>query len=389
MQTRRNDSRAGVENRALWTVRQITPAGVELASVNDSIDIRLVSHDYAADHLHLAYASTVHGIQGETTDASIVGPGVDAAGLYVGMTRGRAHNEAVVIATTDAAAREKIADSMLRGTPEVTIDDSLRAALTELGRAARTPANAQHLAPPSRTDDRPPHGHVANIDRALGVCRQRERGITSQLGRGGEWLRATARSLLASEASRATRDAVAHARPSVGGLPGGEDQPAQRLHERYLARLREHGDLAEALRRQSRVIDVLEAERSVRASLSADALVAEDRARRSAAHKSDAPIAAMPVVFAGDQYRDRGPAPISVSAGRAAMSSRTHPELVPRGSGCTEPPRSSQQPPGACPTSAEGPGSCDQEPTDRHGRECASRESRGGRRRHRRSGSVV
>lgn len=139
VQTRRNDRAAGVENRALWTVRRITPAGLELASVHDSLDTSVVTHDYAADHVHLAYASTVHGIQGETTDASIVGPGVDASGLYVGMTRGRVHNEAIAIARTDAAARAQIAESMMRGIPEVSIEDSVRAARSELGRAARSP----------------------------------------------------------------------------------------------------------------------------------------------------------------------------------------------------------------------------------------------------------
>lgn len=139
VQTRRNDRSSGVENRAVWTVHRITPAGLELHSVNDAIDICVVSHEYAAEQVHLAYASTVHGIQGETTDASIVGPGVDASGLYVGMTRGRAHNEAIAIARTDAAARDQIADSMMRGIPEVSIDDSVRAARRELGRAARPP----------------------------------------------------------------------------------------------------------------------------------------------------------------------------------------------------------------------------------------------------------
>lgn len=137
VQTRRNDRATGVENRALWVVRRISADCVELASVNDSVDVRLVSRDYAAGHVHLAYASTVHGIQGETTDASIVGPGVDAAGLYVGMTRGRSHNEAIAIARSDAAAMNQIAESMMRGVPEVTIDDSMRAAKSELGTTAR------------------------------------------------------------------------------------------------------------------------------------------------------------------------------------------------------------------------------------------------------------
>ena len=136
VQTRRNDRAAGVDNRALWTVSSIDAEGVGLVSLGDSGDVRRVSSDYAAEYLNLAHASTVHGIQGETTDASIVGPGVDAAGLYVGMTRGRVSNEAVVVAGSDAAAREVLADTMRRGIPEVTIADAIGAARAELRRAA-------------------------------------------------------------------------------------------------------------------------------------------------------------------------------------------------------------------------------------------------------------
>ncbi|SDG79141.1 AAA family ATPase [Microbacterium pygmaeum] len=142
VQTRRNDRGSGVENRALWTVSRITPHEIELVSLSDSGDVRRVKNDYAADHLHLAYASTVHGIQGETTDASVVGPGVDAAGLYVGMTRGRLANEVVVVARTDAAAREILAETMTRGIPEVTIADAMEAARTELRRAAQAAPSA-------------------------------------------------------------------------------------------------------------------------------------------------------------------------------------------------------------------------------------------------------
>ena len=54
---------------------------ITLASTSDSGELRGVSRDYALDHVQLAYASTAHGIQGETTDAALVGPDVDAAGL--------------------------------------------------------------------------------------------------------------------------------------------------------------------------------------------------------------------------------------------------------------------------------------------------------------------
>lgn len=140
VQTRRNDPRTGVENRAQWVVRSIWDESIDLASVSDSGEIRRVSRDYALDHLQLAYASTVHGIQGETTDAAVVGPDVDAAGLYVGLTRGRHQNVAVTIARTDQDAISNIGATMMRGTTELTIQDAMRAAEAELRRAARARA---------------------------------------------------------------------------------------------------------------------------------------------------------------------------------------------------------------------------------------------------------
>jgi hypothetical protein len=180
VQTRRNDRRTGVENRAVWTLHRITPTGIDLVSATDTSDTRTVSHEYAATHVHLAYASTVHGIQGETTDASVVGPGVDAAGLYVGMTRGRDDNQAIAIARTPGAARDQIADSMLRGMPEVSIDDSLRAARTELGRAARAPQPAAPP-PPEHAHTRRPHDGVADLARGVAIPRDREQALRAEL----------------------------------------------------------------------------------------------------------------------------------------------------------------------------------------------------------------
>ncbi|SBS69948.1 AAA family ATPase [uncultured Microbacterium sp.] len=137
VQTRRNDRLTGVENRAQWIVRGIGEEFVDLVSVGDSGELRRVSAEYAREHLQLAYASTVHGVQGDTADAAVVGPDVDAAGLYVGLTRGRVHNLAIVVARTDIDAREHLVESMQRGTPELTMQDAVRAAQAELRRAAR------------------------------------------------------------------------------------------------------------------------------------------------------------------------------------------------------------------------------------------------------------
>jgi len=137
IQTRRNDRAVGVQNRATWIITGINDDRLSLANLADSTEQRTIRAEYAVDYAHLAYASTVHGIQGETVDASIVGPGVDAAGLYVGLTRGRRWNEAIVVAGSADAAREELADAMRRGVPEPTIEDSRRAAQIDLSRAAR------------------------------------------------------------------------------------------------------------------------------------------------------------------------------------------------------------------------------------------------------------
>lgn len=148
VETCRNDSRAGVVNRAQWIIANIRQDIIDLVSPSDGGERRRSSRDYAQAHVRLAYASTVHGVQGETVDTAIVGPDVDAAGLYVGLTRGRSQNHVVVVAPTDAAAVENLASTMMRGTTEVTIQDSILAAAAELRRSARErSASAQAMAP--------------------------------------------------------------------------------------------------------------------------------------------------------------------------------------------------------------------------------------------------
>jgi len=155
VQTRRNDATTDVQNRQNWVVKKVAGDHVLLASMNDSTDLRTITHAYAGSHLHLAYATTVYGVQGETTDMSLVGPGVDAAGLYVGLTRGKKDNRAVVLASTKAHAADQLVETMQRQTVEETIEKSRTAARAELTRAARDdtgPAQAsisQHASGPA------------------------------------------------------------------------------------------------------------------------------------------------------------------------------------------------------------------------------------------------
>ena len=61
------------------------------------------------EHVELAYATTVHGAQGETVDHAhlLVGETTGAAAAYVGMTRGRHHNTAHLVADTLDDARDQ------------------------------------------------------------------------------------------------------------------------------------------------------------------------------------------------------------------------------------------------------------------------------------------
>lgn len=103
--TRRNDHNLGVANRDTWTVRGIDTDGTLQLAGNHST--QMVPADYAVEHVELAYASTIYGAQGETTDAAhlVVGEHTGAAAAYVAMTRGRDLNTAHLVAENVDDAR--------------------------------------------------------------------------------------------------------------------------------------------------------------------------------------------------------------------------------------------------------------------------------------------
>jgi conjugative relaxase-like TrwC/TraI family protein len=105
--TRRNDRDADVANRDTWTVTGLRPDGA--AVVAGSRGQRVLPAAYVRDHVELAYASTVYGVQGSTTDDAhlLVGEHTGAAAAYVAMTRGRDHNTAHLVADTPQQARDQ------------------------------------------------------------------------------------------------------------------------------------------------------------------------------------------------------------------------------------------------------------------------------------------
>lgn len=104
--TRRNlnletDRGFAVRNRHQWIVDAIRPDGSLVVSDPDRGTVTLPA-DYVADAVELGWAVTGYGNQGITTDHAlcIVEPATTRAGLYVGLTRGRGHNTALIVDPT-------------------------------------------------------------------------------------------------------------------------------------------------------------------------------------------------------------------------------------------------------------------------------------------------
>ena len=103
--TRRNDRRLTttttdlVRNRETWTVTSIGTDRSITASSNEGSGVVVLPSEYAIEHVHLGYAATEHGNQGDTTTAAIelVSDATSRRGLYVGATRGRTENLMLVV----------------------------------------------------------------------------------------------------------------------------------------------------------------------------------------------------------------------------------------------------------------------------------------------------
>jgi conjugative relaxase-like TrwC/TraI family protein len=133
--TTRNDRRlitttgAWVRNGDRWTVEQRNESGALRLRSLDNRGTVTVPGDYVGEHVGLAYAVTVHRSQGLTVDQAVllVDRTTSAEHLYVGMTRGRHHNQACVI--TEPAGDEHTRHPA--PTPGETLAGVLRRTSTE------------------------------------------------------------------------------------------------------------------------------------------------------------------------------------------------------------------------------------------------------------------
>jgi len=120
--TRRNDRRLrtstgeAVRNRERWSVVDTNRDGeITVTRLGGHGTVTLPA-DYVRQHVRLAYATTEHGAQGETADRSITlaTNATTGRGLYVGMTRGRDENVALVVTEThDIAEARDILETAL------------------------------------------------------------------------------------------------------------------------------------------------------------------------------------------------------------------------------------------------------------------------------------
>lgn len=287
VQTRRNSTDLGVENRALWRVLQIHDDGaIDLVATDHSSVTRTVPAAYAREHVHLAYASTVHGIQGETVDASIVMPGVDAAGLYVGMTRGRELNEVITLASTRNAQVEELASTMLRGAAEASVDDAAAAALSDLRAAAREPQGPRSALQVHRWDDADarPFGWVTDMPALLAGAREDLERARQAMSRDSDQLHVQQRTLADLERRIAHDEARGHGRVVDADLARARQLAAtlrERLAEAQKTARSTNRDYGLALARW----EYAQTEVRVRTSLPTDLRHYEDSARTSSAQR--------------------------------------------------------------------------------------------------------
>ncbi|WP_449281851.1 MobF family relaxase [Leucobacter sp.] len=120
IQTRRNESTLGVANRQMWEVQHVGDDGaltvVEIGNGRKQHRTVTLPAEYVTEDAHLAYAVTAYGVQGATVNAShmVLTEGLDAAGVYVGMTRGRATNTLHVVAADLDDAKQQFVEALDR-----------------------------------------------------------------------------------------------------------------------------------------------------------------------------------------------------------------------------------------------------------------------------------
>jgi len=146
--TRENNAQYGVANRQVWTVTAVTPDGqIEVAGPQH--EAASLPAAYVQENVHLAYATTGHGVQGETASHAdlLLSRATDAAGAYVGLTRGRYSNTVHIVADNPEQAREQWIEAAGRHRADLGLENARAAALNEARNYRQNPAETDKPRP--------------------------------------------------------------------------------------------------------------------------------------------------------------------------------------------------------------------------------------------------
>lgn len=111
----RTDRGSMVRNRADWTVIAMDQRRLTM-TVRGPDGTLVLPPDYIDNFVELGYAQTVHAAQGRTVDHCVLltDGALDGRGLYVGLTRGRLSNEALVVVDDDRSAADVLGEALAR-----------------------------------------------------------------------------------------------------------------------------------------------------------------------------------------------------------------------------------------------------------------------------------
>lgn len=138
---RTHDGRDFVRNGDRWQVAAITDLGA-VEAVSETGRRIILPADYLASSTQLGYASTVHVAQGRTVGRGILvaTETTDRNALYVGLTRGRDHNQ-VVVPLAGRTAAQVVTDAASRTSSSVSAHELMareQAAIDNPAEAIRT-----------------------------------------------------------------------------------------------------------------------------------------------------------------------------------------------------------------------------------------------------------
>ena len=110
--------------------------------------MRHLPYPYVTFNVELAYASTAYGAQGQTTERAhvLISDHSGAAATYVGMSRGRQHNVAHLVADSATDARAQWISAFSRDRADLGPAHARRCAIDDVERYGSTPP--AHSRPP-------------------------------------------------------------------------------------------------------------------------------------------------------------------------------------------------------------------------------------------------